>query len=188
MNQNLISILKMRKASRAIASEVLDDEIIETLMNATQLSASCFNNQPWRFIFLTDKNLLEKARKALTPGNNWAAKAPLLVIGCSNKEFDCQTKDGRNYYLFDLGMATQLLMLQATEIDLIARPMAGYSPSTLREELDIPEQLEIYVLVAIGYEGDLNELSDKLKQRSLAPRTRNPLSQNFFLNSIPEKK
>ncbi|MBN1153793.1 nitroreductase family protein [candidate division KSB1 bacterium] len=184
MNKDLISLLKARKASRAFSSQPLNEEIISRLMNAIQLSASCFNNQPWRYIFLTDNDLLEKARKALTPGNSWALKAPLLVIGYSRREFDCQIKDGRDYYLFDLGMATQLLLLQATELNLVARPMAGYSVSELRQGLEIPDIYDIYIVVAVGYEGDVNELNEKDKQRSLADRTRNPLEVNFTLNTV----
>lgn len=184
MCNNLIPLLNARKASRAISTRPLDEQQILKLMNAAQLSASCFNNQPWRFLFLTESTLLEKAHKALNHGNIWASKAPLLIMGYSKRELDCQTKDGRAYYLFDLGMATQLILLQATEMDLVARPMAGYSQSIIRDELGMPDFYEIYVLIAVGYEGDINELDEKAKQKSLAPRMRNPLETNFSLNNI----
>jgi len=184
MFTSLIDILNKRKASRAIATEKLSDEIIERLMNAAQLSASCFNNQPWRFLFLTEPEALEKGRKALSGGNSWAKTAPLLIVGFSKPELDCQTKDGRQYYLFDLGMACQLILLQATELNLIARPMAGYSPQMIYDEFNIPAEWEIYVMIAVGYEGDISQLSEDLQKKSLAPRTRNPLTENFFLNKF----
>jgi nitroreductase len=184
MFTSLIDILNKRKASRAISPEKLSDEIINKLMSAAQLSASCFNNQPWRFLFLTEESALEKGRKALSGGNSWAKTAPLLIAGFSKSDLDCQTKDGRNYHLFDLGMACQLILLQATELNLIARPMAGYSPQVIHDEFNIPAEWEIYVMIAVGYDGDMSQLSEDLQQKSLAPRTRKPLEENFFLNKF----
>lgn len=182
MATKIIKLLQQRKASRAFNSKKLSEEVIDNLMNATQLSASCYNNQSWRFLYLTEELALEKGRKALSRGNSWARKAPLLIIGFSKPDLDCQLKDGRQYYLFDLGMAIQLILLQATELNLIARPMAGFSPEVIKEEFNIPSEYEVYVMIAIGYEGNLEELDERLQKVSRAPRQRNPLQMNFFLN------
>ncbi|MCI0514707.1 nitroreductase family protein [candidate division KSB1 bacterium] len=181
----LIDLLRQRKASRAIAKQPLAPDILEKLMQAAQLSASCFNNQSWRFLFLTEATALEKGRKAINPGNGWAKTAPLLVIGFSKADLDCQLSDGRKYYLFDLGLATQLLMLQATELDLIARPLAGFVPEVIKTEFQLPNDFEPYVMLAVGMEGNIDELSEKWQTAARAPRQRNPLPQNFFLNQFP---
>lgn len=182
MVNNFLDILHQRKASRAIATRELNVEIIDKLMQAAQLSASCFNNQPWRFLFLTDQIALDKGRKALSKGNSWAQTAPLLIVGFSKPDLDCQLSENRNYYLFDLGMATQLILLQATELNLIARPMAGFYPQVIREEFFIPAEFEPYVMIAVGYEGNIDELEPNLQAKSRAPRIRNPLEINFFQN------
>jgi len=180
----LMDLVQSRKASRAFSNKKIDDEVIDKLMNAAQLSASCFNMQPWRFLFLTEDNALEKGRKALKSGNSWALNAPLLIVGFSKPDLDCQLSDGRNYYLFDLGMAAQLILLQATELDLIARPMAGFFPEVIQEEFSIPQEFEVYILIAVGYEGDISQLDERLQKTSKAPRKRNPLSMNFYLNKF----
>lgn len=184
MPASLIELLEKRKISRAIKTTSLSSDIIEKLMSAAQLSASCFNKQPWRFLFLTDEAKLEKAREALTDGNRWAKTAPLLIVGFSNEDLDCRLSDGRDYYLFDLGMATQLVILQATELNLVARPMAGFSPDIIREEFNIPFKYDIYVIIAVGYEGNIDSLDEKSRAKSLVTRKRNNLSRNFFLNEF----
>ncbi|MBL7074185.1 nitroreductase family protein [candidate division KSB1 bacterium] len=184
MSTAIIDLLQKRKASRAIESKGLSDVIIDKLMNAAQLSASCYNNQPWRFLFLTEESALEKGRKALAAGNSWAKKAPLLIAGFSKPDLDCQIPDERNYYLFDLGMATQLILLQATELNLVARPMAGFSPKVIKKEFNIPPNYEVYVMIAVGYEGKIEELDERLQTLSRAPRERNPLSMSFFFNKF----
>lgn len=184
MDTPLITLLQNRKVSRAISSEMLSDDIIDKLMNAAQLSASCYNNQPWRFLLLTASDALAKGRKALSRGNNWAATAPLLIVGFSKPDLDCQTTDNRRYYLFDLGMATQLILLQATELNLVARPMAGFSPEVIKQEFNIPDQYDVFVMIAVGFEGDIKELDERLQKMSTVPRKRNPLATNFFLNEF----
>ena len=186
MSSLMIDILQKRKASRAISMEKLSHELIEKIMTAAQLSASCYNNQSWRFLFLTDQEALEKGRKALSAGNSWALKAPLLIIGFSKPDLDCQSKDGRKYYLFDLGMATQLILLQATELNLIARPMAGFSPQVVKQEFNLPPDYEPYVMIAVGFEGDINELDERLQELSRAPRQRHPITNNFFMNKLEQ--
>ena len=181
-SEQLMKILKNRKATRAFSSAKLSEEKINQLMAAAQLSASCFNKQPWRFLFLTEESAIEKGRKALFKGNSWAKNAPLLVVGFSKPDLDCQLPDGRNYYLFDLGMAVQNMMLQATELNLVARPMAGFAPDMIRQEFDIPGEFEIIVMVAFGFEGNINDLDEKLQARFKEPRKRNPLPENFYLN------
>ncbi len=186
MSMELINLLEKRKSSRAFSQEKLEEKTINQLMRAAQLSASCFNNQPWRFLFLVDDEALEKGRKALSDGNSWAKSAPLLIVGYSKPDLDCRIKGGRDYYLFDLGMAVQLILLQTTELNLIARPMAGYSPSTLKKEFNFDEADEVFVMIAVGFEGNIDELDEKLQKVFRAPRTRNPLSENFFVDKLSE--
>lgn len=181
---HILDILKNRKASRAFSSIDLPLEFIEKLKNAAQLSASCFNNQPWRFLFLTNEATLNKGRKALSKGNNWANDAPLLIVGFTKPDLDCQLSDGREYYLFDLGMAVQNILLQATELNLVARPMAGFDSEIISEEFNIPNEFEIMVMIAVGFEGDINQLNEKLQMVSKAARERKPLEENFFVNSF----
>ena len=183
----ILKILNDRKATRAFSSEKLPEKIINQLKEAAQLSASCFNNQPWRFLFLTDDTTLEKGRKALIKGNSWAEKASLLVVGFTKADLDCQLPDGREYSNFDLGMAVQNILLQATELNLVARPMAGFSQEIIRQEFDIPGEFEIMIMIAIGLEGDINNLDEKLQAKSNEPRKRKPLKENFYLNPVSIK-
>ncbi len=178
----ILKILSVRKATRAFSSTKLSEEIINQLMEAARLSASCFNNQPWRFLFLTEESALEKGRYALSKGNSWAKAVPLLVVGFTKPELDCQLPDGREYYQFDLGMAVQNILLQATELNLVARPMAGFSPDIIRQEFDIPKEFEITIMIAIGFEGDINDLDEKLQAKLREPRKRKPLTEDFYMN------
>ena len=117
METQLLELLRNRKATRAIADRPVEPEKMEAILEAARLSASCGNNQPWRFLVLNgdDPEALEKGREALSRGNYWAKTAPVLIFGYSKSDLDCVLSDGRQYYQFSLGLSVQNILLQANE-------------------------------------------------------------------------
>ncbi len=186
METRVLELLQNRKATRAIAERPVEPEKIEAILEAARLSASCANNQPWRFLVLNgdDREALEKGREALSRGNYWAKAAPVLIFGYSKPDLDCQIGGVRDYYLFDLGMAVQNILLQATALDLVARPMAGFSPRKVREAFGFADEYKVMVAIAIGYEGDISALSEKHQEVSRAPRQRQPLEEMVSFNRL----
>ncbi len=173
----ILDLLRRRKATRAIAERPVEAEKIEAILEAARLAPSCANMQPWRFLVLAgdDPAAMDKGREALSRGNYWAKMAPVLIFCYSRPDLDCVLPNGRQYYQFDLGLAVQNILLQATELDLVARPMAGYSAQKVKQAFALPDEFEVLLAIAIGYEGDVSTLSDKHQQVSRAPRQRKPL-------------
>ena len=145
-------------------------------MQAAHVAPSCFNNQPWRLIAIDDPEILTKVKAAMPGGNYWTRPAPLIVAVASRRDLDCTLADRRDYFLFGCGMAIGNLMIQATEMGLIAHPIAGYNPVAVKEILGIPEDYTLITLVIIGHPSeDLSGLSDAHRAIELGPRDRKPL-------------
>jgi len=150
-----------RRAYRSLVPVEITPEIIKSLAESARLSPSCFNNQPWRYIFITDPEILKNMHSALSVGNDWAKAASMIIVVFSKKENDCLIKD-REYYLFDTGMATAFIILRATELGLVAHPIAGYSPKKTREILGIPEEMNVITLVIVGkHSSQMNPLMNE---------------------------
>lgn len=184
METDLLKLLHARKATRAIAGRPIEPEKMEAILEAARLAPSCMNNQPWRLLVLTEPEALARGREALSGGNYWAKTAPVLIFGYSKPDLDCRLGDGRQYYLFDLGLAVENILLQATELGLVARPMAGYSPGKVKEAFDFPDEFEVMVAIAIGYEGNVSTLTEKHQRTSQAPRQRKPPSETVSFNRL----
>jgi nitroreductase len=180
----VLELLRQRKATRAIAERPVEQDKVEAILQAARLSASCANNQPWRFLVLDEPEALERGREALSRGNAWAKAAPVLIFGYSKPDLDCQITGGRDYCRFDLGMAVQNILLQATEPGLVARPMAGFSPRKVREAFGLADEFQVMVAIAIGYEGDISTLDGRKQRISLAPRKQKPLEETVSFNKI----
>ncbi|MHA1168358.1 MAG: nitroreductase family protein [Candidatus Hodarchaeales archaeon] len=166
-----------RRAYRSLERVEITGEMINQLTEAIRLTPSCFNNQPWRYVFVKSSEMLEKMHGTLSRGNqNWATGSSLIIAVLSKKELDCDIT-GRQYYLFDTGMATAFLMLRATELRLVAHPIAGYNEQQVKEILSIPEDMTVIALLIVGKKAlinnpALNEMqinSEKTRPKRLLP-------------------
>ena len=183
--------IKSRRAYRALQKLEITEEMLKSLANAGSLAPSCFNNQPWRFIFVYEDSVLENVISALTVKNQiWAGKASMVIVVFSQKEDDCVLKEigkEREYYLFDVGMATAFIILQATELGLVAHPIAGYDPEKIHEIFSIPSSYNIINLLIVGKKDPSNEILNEMQRKiELTRPERKPLNKIVFHNQYVE--
>jgi nitroreductase len=181
--------IQKRRAYRSLEPVEITKELIYDLAGCAQLSASCFNNQPWRFVFVYEPEMLKKMHEALSSGNEWALAASMIIAVLSKKEYDCVIRD-RVYHQFDTGMATAFLILRATELGLVAHPIAGYRPKKTREILGIPDDIEVITLVNVGKHSETISptLSEQQATDEKKRPERFPLEKFVFLNTYTAQK
>jgi nitroreductase len=158
--------IEKRRAYRSFAPVEITDAMIEDFAKCAQLAMSCNNNQPWRLVFTRGKEALNRLFEALPPGNAWVKSASLIIAVFSKKEKDClNNKDGREYFLFDLGIATAFIVLRATEMGLIAHPIAGFDQEKAKQALYIPDEYTLITIINVGKKSDTVNpiLSDNMK-------------------------
>lgn len=176
-------LIKNRKSIRAFSPEPIEQEKINSLFEATRWAPSSTNEQPWVFIYATkdQPELWNKLFDALNEGNKlWAKDAPLLILSLARKNFT-HYPGANAHALYDLGAANAFLSLQAVELGLQVRQMAGFNEALAIANLHVPEQYEVGVFMAVGYPGDPAVLPEKLQQREAAPRERYA-QQTFVMN------
>ena len=179
--------IEKRRAYRALGPVEMTDGLIKELATAAQLTASCFNNQPWKFVFARSKGSLEKVHGCLNKGNEWVKNASLIIAAFAKKENDCVIKE-REYYLFDLGQAVSALSLRATELGLVAHPIAGFDNEKVRLALGIPEGNMVLTLVNVGKKiEDLGALTPQQAAGEVSRPPRLPLENIFSVDAYDEK-
>lgn len=180
--------IQERRAYRSLDPVEITDDLIQDLAACAQLFCSCFNNQPWQYVFVRDADMLKKMHDALSTGNEWARAASMIIAVFSKPELDCMIK-GRNYYLFDTGMATAAIILRATELGLVAHPIAGYSPRKTKQILGIPDDMEVIALVIVGKHSDTLSaaLSEKQIQAEKERPERKPLQDFAHIDRYTDK-
>jgi nitroreductase len=180
---DVIDAINTRRAYRSLAPAPINEELVRDLAHCAQFAPTCNNNQPARFVFVWEPAMLEKMKAVFNKGNVWCHADSMVVAVCAEKDADCLIYD-REYYLFDTGMQTAFLILRATELGLVAHPIAGYSPKAVRAVLGIPDSMQVIALVNIGKHADTISpvLSEKQVRDETQRPARLPMEQMAFFN------
>jgi nitroreductase len=174
-------LLARRWSPRAFADRPVPPDILKSLWEAARWAPSSANEQPWSFLVATKDDQQEFGRMlgGLVEGNQiWAKHAPVLMVSVAAK-ID-RDKDPYAHAWYDVGQAVADLSVQATALGLFVHQMAGILPDKIRELYQIPDTHEPVTGIALGYPGTLEQLSDKLRQRETAARTRKPIGEFVF--------
>ncbi len=180
-------VIENRRAYRAIEKVEITKVLIHDLARHAQLSASCFNYQPWNFVFVYEEEILEQIFNDLKEPNEWVKNASMIIAVFSKKDLDCVVGTSREYYLFDSGMATAFMILRGTELGLVMHPIAGYSHSKVKSVLNIPEDMTVITLIIVGKKGtDTSLLTEKQIETEKKRPSRKLMEEFVYLNKYEE--
>jgi len=167
-----------RWSPRAFSSKPVEKEKLLSLFEAAKWAPSCYNEQPWLFLYATKEEDLKIFRSILVEQNQvWANNAPVLAFVFAKKDFTFNGKPNR-WAEFDSGAAWMSLAIQANKLGLYTHGMAGFNENLAYELLNVsPEEYKAVAAIAIGYMGDKSELPQELQERE-------ELSQRKALSEI----
>lgn len=168
--------IESRHAYRSLEKTEINKDLIKTLASFASLSPSCFNHQPWKFVFVYENAILEELKTALSKGNDWARSASMIIAVLSKQNDDC-VLDYRKYYLFDTGIASAFLILKATELGYVAHPIAGYNPEIVKSVIKSPDDMEIITLIIFGKHK--MEINPVLSEKQRHDETERPERKSF---------
>ncbi len=152
-----------RWSPRSLDATPLSEEQIAALFEAARWSPSCYNEQPWLFLYATEAEARARFASALVERNQrWAGQAPLLIFVVTRLHF-VGTGQPNRHAGFDAGAAWMALALQARKLGLYAHAMAGFSRQKAFEILGIsPDDYDIMAAVAVGRRGPADRLPEEL--------------------------
>ena len=169
-----------------MSGEGVSKEELMTLLEAGRWAPSAFNAQPWRFIYvLKGTPDFDLFLSFLMEGNQvWCKNAGAFVVVLSKKTSHDKVNPT---HMFDTGSAWENIALQASEMNLIAHGMAGYNGEIVKKELNINDDYEIGLMIAIGKLGKIEDLPEPLQERE-KPSDRNKLEEMIFEGKEGAKK
>lgn len=165
-----------RRSGRAYTNKPVPDELVEAILEAGRRAPSCANTQAWNYVVLRSEDALEKAHEAVSRGNAWGKRAPIMIIVAAKEDAGCPSHN-LPYFMMDIGLTTQNMLLQAVHLGLLAHPTAGWNEEKMKEITGIPEEYRIGTVIFVGYEGDIELLDERNREKEKKPSTRRPLSE-----------
>jgi len=175
--EGVIPAILNRWSARSFSDREVTPAELTTIFEAARWSASAFNEQPWSFVVgLAGSETHAKIGETLMGFNKaWATKAPVLILAVASNVFAHNGKEN-TYAMFDLGAAVAALTLQAAEQGMTTHTLAGFDPEAARTAFAIPANYTPGVVVALGYQGEPEALSNEmLIEKETSPRERKPI-------------
>lgn len=168
---NFIEIAKRRYSVRSYQSVPVEKEILTKVIEAALLAPSAVNFQPWKFVVVTDQELLGKLYECYH--RDWFKSAPacIVAIGDHNKGWHRPT-DGKDYTDIDVAIAIDHLMLAAAEAGLGTCWICHFNTEKCADLFGLSANLEPIAMVPIGYP----------TESSYPDKKRKPMEQTVLWN------
>lgn len=158
-----LKIIHQRKSVRNFSEKPVSDSLLEVLTRAGMAAPSARNLQPWAFIIITEREILDSLGDQLKNARMLkTAQAAIIVCGDISK---ASMDPDSAYWVQDCSAATQNILLAAESLNLGAVWTAAYPYNErinpVREVLNIPENLIPLNVIPIGYPAKEEQAKDK---------------------------
>jgi len=146
-------VIRNRRSTRKFTEEPLSPEQVETIIKAALLSPTSKSSNPWQFLLVEDKEMLEKLSQCKKAGSK-------LIAGCSLAIVVMADPLSSDVWIEDASIASFAMQLQAEDLGLGScwvqirerYTIADTSAEEyVKELLDIPMQLQVLSIIAIGH-------------------------------------
>jgi nitroreductase len=177
-----------RWSPRAFTGEAIPPSELARILEAARWAPSCFNSQPWRFLYARRESPHWRTFLGLLNDFNqsWASNAAALIIVASRTTILRHgTESPSPSHSFDSGAAWALLALQAVRSGWHAHAMAGFDRERSAAALRIPANYCVEAAIAIGRAGPKTLLPGALAEREV-PSMRRVLAEIAFEGGFPE--
>ena len=149
-----------RRSIRKYKPQAVPDEIITELLTAAMSAPSAGNEQPWEFVVINDRKLLDRIPE-FHPYATMLKEAPVAILVCG----DLKREKHKGYWVQDCSAATENILIAVEEKKLGAVWLGIYPREErvagLRKLLGIPESIVPFSLIAIGYPAEVKEPADR---------------------------
>jgi Nitroreductase len=162
---NFSKLIGNRRSIRQYTEEQLSPEQVEQIMKAVLMAPTSKNSRPWHFILVEDKEMLQKLSFCKSSGCAFLSGAALAVVVTTDPLLS-------EAYMEDSAIAATYIQLQAEDMGLGScwvhvngrKTAEGYdSEQYIRDLLDIPLQLHVGCIVALGHKARTGKPHDENK-------------------------
>ncbi len=161
----LFEAINNRRSIRHQKSDPVDEKTVEKILEAARWAPSWANTQCWRFIVVRDTKLKEEAAATMfkRPGSTETSPtagaimdAPVLIVLCAEMGKSGIRPDGSSatdkgdWYMFDVALATQNLVLAAHALGLGTVIIGAFDAPKVAEILGVPQGYSVVTMTPVG--------------------------------------
>lgn len=168
--KDTLDLITSRQSDRKYSDKPVEKEKLERIVEAGRMAPSACNAQPWKFIVVTNPELVlriaDAASAKLIGMNSFVAQAPVILVIVREKP-NMSSKVGatiknKDYSLIDIGIATENICLQAKAEGLGSCIIGWFDERMLKKLLAIPKSKRVELIITLGY--SLSEQREKRRK------------------------
>ena len=158
-----LEALATRRSVRKFSDRPVEPEKLQAVLEAVRMAPSWANMQCWRLVVVQDQEVRAAISELsfvesyfsprgykMNPAMKALAEAPVVIVACAVPEQSGEMA-GQAYYLTDMGIAAENLMLAAHAVGLGSVFVGVFDEEKLGDLLDIPPGVRIVGLFPLGY-------------------------------------
>ena len=170
--KTIFDLIVSRQSDRKYSDKTVEKEKLDRIVEAGRMAPSACNAQPWKFIVVTNPQLVHKVADAasakLIGMNSFVAQAPVILVIVREKP-NMSSKVGatiknKDYSLIDIGIATENICLQAKAEGIGSCIIGWFDERRIKKLLDIPKSKRVELIITLGY--SLSEIREKKRKPS----------------------
>ena len=156
---DFMEIIKGRRSIRKFEEKDIPEDVMEKILEAVRYSQSWTNSQCWEVVVIKDRAVREKIQRTMSennPSTGAIVSAPVLLAVCGKLKSSgyykgtAPTKFG-DWFMFDLGLATQNICLTAHSLGLGTVVVGLFDHDRAKEVIKVPAGYELVTLIPLGY-------------------------------------
>ena len=168
MENETLQTIYSRRSVRSFTGELISRDALIKILRAGMSAPSAVNVQPWSFIAVTKREVLDALCEKL-PYAKMLGKAGAAIIVCGIPDKD--EVFSRDYWVMDCSSATENILLACHALGFGAVWTAVYVDEErikdVREILNIPPNIIPLNVVPIGIPKDKGKVVDKFKEENI---------------------
>jgi nitroreductase len=154
-----------KRDQREYADRDIPDATVRRILEAGRISGSAANRQPWRFLTVRDRSLLERvAETVYAPTNVLGAKFAVAIVVSDSPGFDC-------------GRAAQNMMLAAWNEGITSCPNGMPDPAGAAQALGVREGERPLNILSFGYPARPRDPESRPAEEWIARAKRKPFGE-----------
>lgn len=151
--------IAQRRSVRRFTDQDISNEQLRELMQAARLAPSWANTQCWEFIIVRDPAIKAKLAETMpetNPARKTTINAPVVLVACGKLgksgfyKGSAATSKGDNWYLYDVGLATQNISLAAHALGLGSVILGLFDADAAGKVLNLPDSVKVVTLMPLG--------------------------------------
>lgn len=163
----LENILNRKSVRHYLEGKKIPDAKIQTLLKAGMAAPSARNIQPWEFIIVDDRDILDKLAERNTYGKMlFSASHAIIVAGNTDK-----MGEHKDFWQQDAAAATQNIMLMAESMGLGSVWIGVYPKEDriqiAKDELNLPDNIIPFNIISLGYPDGTDKPKDKWNENNI---------------------